>query len=92
MRRIEKELEGHRDHLEELVDERTEELRELNEQLRSFTHSVSHDLRAPLRSLEGFSNIPLEDYRDILDEQGKGCRCRVGNGKGQEVRTTESLR
>ncbi len=76
-RKIEKELEAHRDHLEELVDERTEELQELNEQLKSFTHSVSHDLRAPLRSLQGFSNILLDDHRDKLDEPGKEYLDRV---------------
>ncbi|MFW5898440.1 MAG: GAF domain-containing protein [Candidatus Saliniplasma sp.] len=68
---VQRELKDYKDHLEELVEERTKQLEEMNEQLKSFTHSVSHDLRAPLRGLQGFSRALMEDYREILDETGK---------------------
>ncbi|MDP3790495.1 MAG: ATP-binding protein [Candidatus Omnitrophota bacterium] len=70
-KKIENELEQYRGHLEELARERTTELEETNKQLDAFNYSVSHDLRAPLRSIDGFSRMLLEDYGDKLDDAGK---------------------
>ncbi len=70
-RRAREELEQHRDSLEELVAERTAALQTAVEGLESFSYSVSHDLRAPLRSIEGLSRIVLEDYRERLDDTGR---------------------
>lgn len=61
-KKAEIELEKHRDHLEEMVKQRTAELE-------AFTYSVSHDLRAPLRSIDGFSQVVLEDYSSELDDK-----------------------
>ncbi|MGI8911118.1 MAG: sensor histidine kinase [Rubrobacteraceae bacterium] len=53
------------------------ELQATNRELEAFSYSVSHDLRAPLRSIDGFSQILLEDYRDELDEEGRDYLGRV---------------
>ena len=53
------------------------ELEQSNKELEAFTYSVSHDLRAPLRSMDGFSQALLEDYADKLDAQGKDYLHRV---------------
>ena len=67
----EAELRDYREHLEDLVDARTRHLQYLNDELESFTYSVSHDLRSPLRAIDGFSHMLLDDFGDALDDAGR---------------------
>jgi len=59
--------------LEKQLRERTAQLEAVTKEFEQFSHSVSHDLRAPLRAMEGFAQILLEDYGCKLDDEGKRC-------------------
>lgn len=63
--------------LEQRVKERTIQLETANNELEAFSYSVSHDLRAPLRGIDGWSHALLEDYNDCLDEKGQTYLNRV---------------
>ncbi len=63
--------------LEQRVSERTKQLQSAIGELESFSYSVSHDLRAPLRAIDGYSQVILEDYADLLDEEGKNTLSRL---------------
>lgn len=76
-KRSEKELKKYKDQLEDLVKQRTAQLEVANKELEAFAYSVSHDLRAPLRAIDGFSLALLEDYEEKLDDQGKDFLNRV---------------
>ena len=77
-RKLEEKLKEYHNHLEDLVEEKTEEIRKtnnslltINEELSSFSYSVSHDLRSPLRGIDGWSLALDEDYGDKLDDTAK---------------------
>ena len=66
--------------LEARVAERTRELQVSNQELEAFSYSVSHDLRAPLRTIDGFSLALQEDFSDILNDEGRDYINRVRGG------------
>jgi light-regulated signal transduction histidine kinase (bacteriophytochrome) len=70
--------------LEFRVTERTKQLEIANKELEAFAYSVAHDLRAPLRAIDGFAHILLEDYENLLDKEGKRL-CTVIYSESQQM-------
>lgn len=66
--------------LEQRVRERTSELQAANEELESFSYAVSHDLRAPLRAMTGFSQALVEDYGDLLNDEARAYVSEIVRG------------
>ncbi len=71
IRSAENEIRALSESLEHKVDERTRELQQANRELEAFSYTVSHDLQAPLRVINGYGNILLQDQAEQLDEKGK---------------------
>ncbi len=77
--------------LSEDMAARNLELEALNKELEAFNYSISHDLRAPLRSMSGFSKIMMEDYAEKLDDQGKDYLTRIRNSSEKMTRLIDDL-
>lgn len=90
-KRAEEEIQRLNETLEHKVVERTSELNAVNKELAAFSYSVSHDLRAPLRTLDGFSLALIEDYEDKIDEVGKNYLQRIRNGSQQMARLIDDM-
>lgn len=77
--------------LEERVAQRTKELAALNKELETFAYSVSHDLKAPLRGIDGYSHLLLEDHAAQLDEEGRLFLDNIRSGVQQMGRLIDGL-
>jgi PAS domain S-box-containing protein len=77
--------------LEQRVQQRTEQLSEANRNLEAFSYSVSHDLRAPLRGIDGFSRALQEDCADRLDKTGRNHLARIQAGVQRMGRLIDDL-
>ena len=77
--------------LERRVEARTRELRAANQELETFTYTVSHDLKAPLRGIDGYSRLLLEDHADELDDEASLFLNNVRAGVAQMSQLIEDL-
>ncbi|HYP86558.1 MAG TPA: ATP-binding protein [Polyangiaceae bacterium] len=75
----------------ELLEIKNIELNALIEELESFSYSVAHDLRAPLRGIDGFSQVLLEDYSERLDDEGRRYLGHVRDSAQHMAQLIESL-
>jgi len=67
----EREIEGENTELEHRVKERTSALESVNQELKAFSYSISHDLREPIRAINGLSNILIEDYKEGQEQEAQ---------------------
>src|SRR6266851_2992456 len=84
-------LESVNSKIEAEVKERTSELGSINKQMETFCYSMSHDLKAPLRGIQSFSQILIEDHGQQLDEQSRDCVARIQDSATRMNRLVNDL-
>lgn len=90
-KRAEEEIKLFNQKLEQMVQERTEELEMVNKELESFSYSVSHDLRAPLRAIHGYVNIFADEYSNKFDDEAKRLTTIIMNNTQRMGRLIDDL-
>ena len=88
---LKEQIQVYAEQLEQRVRERTADLEAANKEMESFSYSVSHDLRAPLRSIDGFSQLVLEEYKDKLNQKGSDYLRRVRNASQRMGKLIDEL-
>jgi PAS domain S-box-containing protein len=88
---LDDQIRKHSMELETRVEKRTNELNAVNKELENFTYSVSHDLKAPLRGIDGYSRLIFEKYSDQLDEEGTFFLKNILQGTAQMSLLIEDL-
>lgn len=83
LREAQAELRRHAERLEEQVTERTARLRETIQELEAFSYSVSHDMRSPLRAMQGYADALLEDFPEQLNATAQGYLQRIRTAAGR---------
>jgi PAS domain S-box-containing protein len=91
VRQAQRTLEAHSEDLEKMVAQRTLSLQQTVTELEAFSYTISHDLRSPLRAMQGFSQAILEDYADKLDDHGKDYLGRIKNAAERLDRLIQDL-
>ena len=91
LRRAEAEVRALNDDLEGRVAERTQQLEDALRALESFSYSVSHDLRTPLRGINGYATILEEDYAQVLDDEGRRQLTRIRDNTRRMAQLIDDL-
>ena len=89
--RLHKQTKNYALQLEARVKQRTAQIEEINQELKAFTFSISHDLKAPLRAIQGFATALQEDYGDNLDDLGQEYTSRLIFSAQQMTQLIEDL-
>jgi PAS domain S-box-containing protein len=91
LRQAQRTLKAHSEALEKKVVERTLHLQQMVMELEAFSYTISHDLRSPLRAMQGFAQAVGEDYGDKLDDQGRNYLERIQNAAERLDRLIQDL-